>query len=94
MHPGRYDDRSHARPAADCRARAARCLPLLPAAVSSIPTLFEHEKAAPHGLSAWDRALLYALYHTSQDIGPGELLQVSRIRESMVSQILSSGRRR
>jgi hypothetical protein len=60
----------------------------------SILTLFEHGKAAPHGLSAWDRALLFALYHTSQDTGWDGLLQVSRIRESMVSQLLSSGRKR
>lgn len=60
----------------------------------SILTLFEHGKAAPHGLSAWDCALLYALYHTSQDTGPDGLLQISRIRNNMVSQILSSARKR
>jgi hypothetical protein len=190
MLPGRYDDRSHSRPAMDRRGRQARHLPLLPAALlavalsaraaiapavvkpagarphgtatsgapaklntvtiqaalkrrlvmrqvsraaspvvtarwdypsgvsigqladyvaltglaqiqmdtrpaaRSILTLFEDGKAGSHGLSAWDRALLYALYHRSQDTGRDGLPQVSRIRESMVSQLLSSGRKR
>jgi hypothetical protein len=84
MHPGRYDDRSHSRPAVDRRARLARYLPLLPAVVLTL---------APSARAdiARDRALLYALYHTSQDTGWDGLLQVSRIRDS---QILSSGRKR
>jgi len=57
----------------------------------SILGLFAGNKDPPRGLSAWDHALLYALYHTPQS---DPLLQVARIRNSMVSQILQSPRAR
>lgn len=62
----------------------------VPPSGPSILTLFENRPHAMQGLSAWDLALLYALYHTPQNIGRNGLLQVSRIRNSMVSRILSS----
>lgn len=52
----------------------------------SILTLAEDKRDAPEGLSAWDRALLYALYHTPQ-VRPE--VQGMLIRSSMVSQISS-----
>jgi hypothetical protein len=52
----------------------------------SILTLVENEKDAPEGLSAWDRALLYALYHTPQEKPE---VQGMLMRSSMVSQISS-----
>ena len=52
----------------------------------SILTLFEKQKHPPQRLSAWDRALLYALYHTPQS----NPLEVSLMETSMVSRILRS----
>lgn len=52
----------------------------------SILTLFEAGKHPPEGLTGWDRALLYALYHTRQSSS----LQVPIMERSMVSQILSA----
>ncbi len=60
-----------------------------PPAAPSILTLFEAQSHPAAALTRWDRALLYALYHTSQDIGWDGLLQVSRIKNSMTSQLIS-----
>lgn len=54
-----------------------------PVAGPSILKLFEDEKQRPEELSEWDRALLYALYHTEQS----NTLQASLMERSMVSQI-------
>lgn len=50
--------------------------------VSSILWLFGHERP-PQGLSAWDQALLYSLYNTSQ----ASELQVQEIEHAMVGRI-------
>jgi len=49
----------------------------------SILSLFEDERDPPKSMSAWDRALLYALYQTGQS----NPLQVSLIERRMVSRI-------
>lgn len=48
----------------------------------SILRLFD-QSTAPQGLSAWDRALLYALYNTNQ----WDYLQLSEVKAMMVSRL-------
>lgn len=51
--------------------------------VPTILTLFHNRDHPPQALSLWDRALLHSLYNTSQS----NVLEVSMIERSMVSQI-------
>jgi uncharacterized protein len=55
--------------------------------VPTILRLFERVKAAPEGLSRWDRALLYALYNTSQ----ASVLQVSEIETTVAERVARPG---
>lgn len=57
-----------------------------PKAGATILTLFDGEKHPPEGLTPWDRALLYALYHTRQT----NPLQVSLMENTMVSRMIPS----
>lgn len=54
-----------------------------PIAAPSILRLFAGHATPPQGLTRWDRALLYALYNTSQ----GDRLQVPEIEITMVGRI-------
>lgn len=54
-----------------------------PGTAPSILSLFEDKEHPPEGMSSWDRALLYALYHTP----PSNTSQVSLIESRMVSRI-------
>lgn len=53
-----------------------------PGPQQSILRLFA-DQAAPQGLSAWDRALLYSLYNTNQ----WDVLQLAEIKSTMVSRL-------
>jgi hypothetical protein len=54
-----------------------------PGTAPTILTLFHEQKDPPQALTAWDQALLYALYNTEQS----NMLEVSLIERSMVSRI-------
>jgi len=54
-----------------------------PGEAPTILTLFRDPQHPPQALSAWDQALLYSLYNTTQS----DVLEVSMIERHMVSQI-------
>ena len=56
-----------------------------PGRAPTILTLFRDSEHPPGALSAWDRALLYSLYNTSQS----NVLQVSLIEHDIVSKVTS-----
>jgi hypothetical protein len=49
----------------------------------TILRLFQHAQTPPQDLSRWDRALLYALYNTSQS----GTIQVSEVKSAMMQQL-------
>ncbi|HTT02021.1 MAG TPA: hypothetical protein VMG11_07995 [Steroidobacteraceae bacterium] len=51
--------------------------------IPTILRLFHDDASPPQGLSDWDRALLYSLYHTSQ----ASVMQSGAIKRSMVARI-------
>lgn len=53
-------------------------------AVPTILRLFQHPKQPPRGLSAWDTALLYSLYHTRQS----NTLQTSDMNTVVLQRLL------
>jgi hypothetical protein len=51
--------------------------------IPTILRLFHDDASPPQGLSDWDRALLYSLYHTSQ----ASVVQTGAIKRSMLAHI-------